>query len=111
MRAIINKLSVGYLKEAYYEELANVLGHIETVRRLDRAYDMLTRSADYDIALVTPNSPMTFCVKSPNGSYTVIPAQQSCTCPDSEQLCKHRLAVKLILACLRKQREQRSVAV
>jgi len=100
MQAITERISVWHLKQAYHAELKNVLGNVEIVKRLDRAYEMLTRDERYSIA-VASKSPLTFSVVSPNDTYSVIESQRLCTCPDGTVLCKHRLAVRLILSTIR----------
>ncbi len=97
MHPLLSRLSVQHLKAAYHALLQDVLGHVETVKRLDRALDILTRDERYDISVVA-HTPLTFRITGPNDSYTVIDAERSCTCPDSNQLCKHRLMVQLIMA-------------
>ena len=104
MQKITQSLSIWSLKQAYHVMLRDYLGHLATVQRLDRAYDILTRHKGYSIELVKA-SPATFTVTSPNDSYTVVDSQKLCTCPDAEILCKHRLAVKLILAAAKLQKE------
>jgi hypothetical protein len=95
MQQIMERISAWHLKVAYHAEMKNVLGNIDIIRRLDRAYEILTRDERYSIAV---DGYMIFSVHSPNGTYTVIEAERSCTCPDGQILCKHRLAVRLILA-------------
>lgn len=108
MPHMLDQITVGTLKTTYQAELRNLLGHIELVRRLDRAYDMLTRSSEYSFSIVS-NKPLTFVVAGPHDAYTVVPSQQSCTCPDHlehEKLCKHRLAMKLWISAKRATLEQ-----
>jgi hypothetical protein len=103
MKNILELLTVHAVKASYYAELQNVFGHLDATRRLDRGYDILTRSADYEISIVS-SPPLTFSVKGPNDTYVVIPSQQSCTCPDAlNYICKHRWACKLIVAAFRLQ--------
>jgi len=104
MNDLLKDLSVYHVREAYYTILRSVTGHIETVKRLDRAYDIVTKDTQYTITFVSKN-PVTCEVKGPNGCYTVINSQRSCTCPDKEILCKHRLAVSLILQGLNLQQK------
>jgi len=91
------------MKEAYHILLNSVLANIKIVERLDRAYDMITRDKRYSIEYVSGN-PVTFQVKGPNDTYTVINSQRLCTCPDKDILCKHRLAVSLILNAINLQK-------
>lgn len=103
MQELLSKVTAWHLKQGYAKVLHDVLGHIEVVRRLDRAYEMLTRDERYGITRVVENSVLTVSVTSPNDTYTVIPSQQSCTCPDNGNgmFCKHRLAVKVVLEAVR----------
>ena len=89
-------ISVLSLKKAYQKVLLDVLSHVEIVQRLDRAIDMLTRSNQYAITVKSKN-PTVFEIVGPNGTYDVCPSKQSCTCPDQAVICKHRLAVRLVL--------------
>jgi hypothetical protein len=101
---LLKQLSVYYVREAYYAILKRVMGHVETVKRLDRAFDIVTKDRGYVITLMSKN-PVTFEINGPNGLYTVINSRQSCTCPDTDILCKHRLAVSLILQGLNLQKK------
>ena len=90
-------ISIQALKNAYHAEIKQLFGHLSSTQRLERAYDMLVRDDQYSFA-VTGQSPLRIAVTGPNGVYEVIPRQQFCSCPDLELLCKHRLAVKLLLS-------------
>src|SRR5712692_9336309 len=102
MQDITSRITVWYLKQAYHALLHEYLGHIEVIKRLDRAYDILCRDERYSITLAS-KSPTTFVVTGPNDAYTVIDSQRLCTCPDSEILCKHRLVAKLIVQATERQ--------
>jgi len=103
MQNLLERLTVKHIQEAYYILLNSVLSNIETVKRLDRAFDLVVKDNKYKIEYVSGN-PVTFKVTSPNGEYTVINSQRLCTCPDSNILCKHRLAVSLILNAIKLQK-------
>ncbi len=104
MKDLLSKLTTYHLKEAYHTLLNSVLSNIRTVERLDRAYDILTRDKRYTVEYISGN-PVTFQVKGPNDTYTVINSQRLCTCPDTDILCKHRLIVSLILNSINLQRK------
>lgn len=108
MQEILSTVSSWHLKQAYHETLKEVFGHLEVTRRLDRAYKILTEASDYEI-LVHAGMPVRFQIISPNDTYTVTPTSQSCTCPDQEQLCKHRLAIRLIQKALAFQKEEKAL--
>lgn len=101
MLDLLNKVSSWYLKQAYIKVLDEVISSIETVKRLDRAYEILTRDNRYEIHIVDSS---TFRFVSPNDEYTV--TLQSCSCPDSEKLCKHRLALRIVKTALIMQRSK-----
>lgn len=101
---ITSRLTVGHIREAYHAERQNHLGHIEIVRRLDRALEMLTRDERYTWKRAEPKTPLTLECTGPNGVYVVCEESRTCTCPDSQVLCKHRLAMKLILKALEYQK-------
>jgi len=101
---ILERLSVFYLKKEYNLMVKEHLGHVEIVKRIDRAMDILTRDQSYVISLVK-NKPLTFQVTSSNDSYTVIDKERLCTCPDTTVLCKHRIVVKLILNSIRSMKD------
>ena len=103
MQNLLERLTVKHIQEAYYILLNSVLSNIESVKRLDRAFDLVVKDSKYTIEYVSGN-PVTFTVKSPNGEYTVINSQRLCTCPDNQILCKHRLAVSLILNAINLQK-------
>jgi len=112
MQEIMKKVNSHFLKVAYHQELLNVLGHLEVTRRLDRAYDILVRSTpgDYTISVTSfGEGPPYFTVKSPNDTYLVNQGKGECNCPDGEKLCKHRLAVKLILTAIRLEKEENRI--
>lgn len=97
MEEILRNIDSWSLKQAYLTTLKEVLGHIDIVRRLDRAYEILTRDSRYEILVLDGGD---WIVGSPNDRYIVNLAQRSCTCPDSTTLCKHRLAVRIINTAL-----------
>ena len=92
---IMTEINVTQLKVAYHKVLQQVLGHLETVRRLDRAFTLLALDRDYLIEHGECYGRYT--VYSPNGTYLVDTMERTCTCPDSEagHLCKHRLALRI----------------
>jgi len=92
-RDFLADVTVSRLKEAYQRRLKEVLGVVGVVQRLDRGMDLLTRDRRYFFELVRLH-PLCVYVHGPNGTYSV--ERHSCTCPDSQVLCKHRLAVELI---------------
>lgn len=96
MDDLLKRISSFYLKEAYHFYLKESLAHIERVRRVERGYAILTQAGDYSIK-ISGRSLLKFEVTGPNGTYTIIDSQQSCSCPDSEAICKHRFAVKILL--------------
>ena len=101
MKDVTEDLSSYWLKVVYYNNLKVFQSNLELIRRVDRAYDMLVRDNRYTIALVT-QEPLTFQVTNPDGKeYFVMPGRHTCTCPDAlrQMLCKHRLAIKMILEC------------
>jgi SWIM zinc finger len=109
MQDILTRLNAWSLKEAYYTNLKAFLSNVEIVKRVERAYKILTCDKNYEITYISDN-PMTFTVHNTDGEgkvYIVIPSKQSCTCPDAERsiLCKHRLAIKLIIDAMKLQRE------
>src|SRR6266702_1081686 len=100
MEDLLNKVTVHYLKKAYHNELKNVFGHLAVNQRLERDYDILVRSSEYVISIIPleeTGGSLQFSIKGLNDTYVVIQSQQSCSCPDQEKLCKHRLMIKLLL--------------
>jgi hypothetical protein len=102
MKAFLRQISSYILKEVYHEFIKESLGHIERLKRVERAYEILTQRGDYNITCIK-TKPLTFKVEGPNETYTVIEAgnDKICTCPDNEPICKHRFAVKIILESLK----------
>jgi len=96
MSDLLQRLTVSHLQEAYYSLLESIKSNLEAVKRLERAFDIVSKDSAYRIEYISGN-PVTFKVVSPNAEYTVINAQRLCTCPDNQILCKHRLAISLIL--------------
>src|SRR6266581_6520253 len=103
MNELLTRLTVHHLQEAYYTLLDSIKSNVEAVKRLDRAFDIVAKDSAYSIKYVSGN-PVTFKVKGPNAEYTVINSQRLCTCPDNQVLCKHRLAVSLILNAINAQK-------
>lgn len=111
MQAILSRVTAWHLKQAYLTQLSQFTtakgdaSSFELVKRTERAWNILTHEEHYTIEYMS-ETPMTFHVVSPNDTYTVVPSQQLCTCPDAERsvLCKHRLAVKIILDAIKAMR-------
>ncbi len=106
MKDLLSKVSVWKLKQAYKAQekvfCTPSQFNLEALKRLERAYDMLTKDTSYAITFIKGNltKPSSFEVMSMNATYTVIPSQHSCTCPDAERspICKHQLAVNLLIS-------------
>jgi SWIM zinc finger len=99
---ILKGISSWALREVFHSTLDQFKSDLELIKRVDRAYDILTRDSKYDITYEKESLYSAlphFIVTSPNAVYRVIPDKQSCTCPDAERsiLCKHRLAVKMLM--------------
>lgn len=103
MLELLSKLSALHLKESYLYLLKESVGHPERIARVERGYRILTESSEYSITL-SSKSPITFSVMSPNETYRVIESEKVCTCPDTEPICKHRFAVKLILDAIKRMK-------
>ncbi len=92
-------ITLDQIKAAYKVVFRQVMGHVSIVQRLDRAYDILTRDTSYQI--MYDDKKEHFIVNSPNNIYLVTKYGLNCSCPDStekDNICKHRLAIRLILA-------------
>lgn len=98
MQELLQQVNVWALKQAYHQTLREVLSHIDIVKRLDRAMAILTTDSGYEI---TVDSAGVFTVQSPNDTYTI--TGQTCSCPDAQTLCKHRLCIRLILCAVERQ--------
>jgi hypothetical protein len=105
MKEILQGISAWNLKIAFRDTEKEVIGHPDIVSRLYRAYKILTEFEGYIIDAHW-SMPISFTIYSPNGAYLVTPSAQSCTCPDNEKLCKHRLAVRMILKALEMEKEE-----
>ena len=106
MQDLLSRVSVYHLKKAFWAEYESISGHEDIVKRLNRAYDILTVSKEYILTLVK-NRPLTFNVEGPNDTYSVIESQRLCTCPDGTVLCKHRLAVRVLLSAIKLMKEEK----
>jgi hypothetical protein len=96
MSNLLSRISLFHVKQAYRTFLEESVPHIERTKRVERAYEILTKDERYTIELKS-NKPLSFSISGPNDTYTVIESQQLCTCPDSDIVCKHRFAVKMLL--------------
>jgi len=107
MQKLLEQCSVWSLRQAYTEVFSEVRSHPEVVQRLERAYTLLSRDMEYSIERGDSKALLQFRIRSPHGEYTVVPSQQSCTCPDAQQgqYCKHRLAVRLLLLALKRSHQ------
>lgn|SRR6266853_860480 len=103
MSDLLQRLTVHHLQEAYYSLLESIKSNLEAVKRLDRAFNIVSKDSAYHITYISGN-PVTFHVQGPNDTYTVINSQRLCTCPDNQILCKHRLAISLILNTINLQK-------
>lgn len=101
MLDLLHKVTAAQLKLAYRAQIKELMGYAELTKRLERAYDMLTRDSNYEIKCIRQKGkPISFDVKSPNDTYGVTPSAKSCTCPSYEggsKLCKHRIAINLLI--------------
>lgn len=112
MKDILSKVSVWGLKQAYLNQLKVFItssgehSNIELVKRLERAYEILTRDDRYEMTY--NKSRKRFLVTSPHDEYIIDHPAGTCSCPDAARniLCKHRLAVKLCLDAVKIDKEK-----
>jgi SWIM zinc finger len=98
---ILKGISSWALREVFHSNLDQFKSDLELIKRVDSAYDILTRDRKYDIVYMKGVDGLSdkFQIISPNALYYVVLDKQSCSCPDAERsiLCKHRLAVKMLM--------------
>ena len=87
---LTHRITLAQLKSAYVDLSGQLYGHIPAEQRLRRAMEMLCYDRQYTFL---QESDGTYTVTGPNAAYTV--TATDCNCPDSEVLCKHRLAIRL----------------
>ncbi len=111
MHDLLSKTTAAHLKESYLAQWDQCVGHLQSMNRLNRAYEILTRSTEYTLTLAPLEArdaqPVTVYLTGPHDTYEIIPSLQHCTCPDTEKLCKHRLLVKVLFDAIRITAESR----
>lgn len=110
MATLLERLSVEHLKRSYTALKAQYSSHPDIAVRLERAMDILTKDTGYSISITKNTEDMLlFEIESPNGVYQLdfLYSTQlgSCNCPDGQKLCKHRIAIKLLLESARSMKQ------
>lgn len=94
MREIMDKVSAWHIRKAYAKVLSEILGNPDATRRLGRALEILMQDERYSITKCEGENKNKFIFHSPNDNY--VTSLRECSCPDSEKLCKHRLALRVL---------------